>query len=822
MLFDHKKDYNGKFYLKWFDNKGEGDEFSLPQNTSKIYKTNLFLTNITKITDLTDDITCEDDNFKIKKFFKYRNTCSNRNQDYEWSKTLPIEELIGMSVNPVYDFEIELMYFLDFKIPDTKKIHVNNIQLNGEYDTQIDEGSTYLSGNKREAILEFYDIYKIFNITKVEIIASATGDYTVEYRVTQNQGRTYTDWEYLTLINIQKNRIDSLRFCNFQYRVRLTGFGGDVRIDDIILSGEVQNISDDYKTSNRLGLRNEILKSKNNGKLPDDIITQQIGDNSDPYLELNTKTGKENFINFYDNTKIPKFAEMLSNQISDVLGWDVIYFSTDPDENGIDYAYHEYNLKNISSSGELHVVVPKNEFKQDNILLNKYNLELFNTFEVHITKNAFKSVFGIEKRPRKNDILFIPDVNKIYDIEHTFAFRGPMNAVIYYRVSLKKHQENKAINITDEPSKTLLESLTKNTTIDNLLGIEMREDEDKVSNIVQTTHLSIDKIRKTIFKGLINLKEKLYNKSIDFSHYQYDLSKMEKGKVSIDYKVNDNNFTKGDNRSIMMWFKVIPNYQLEQPITEKVFDEYPIDEKSRHNLICNYKLDDETDVESNGKGYRAWLKGKTTNFQINGEKISYNEDSLLRNVWYCSVTTLNQRSGKLELSLYRRQKNIHILMINMSTYQKITMLMYDKIENAYDIDDETYLYNDAILDGYRPYYNMEVEGEKTFDNQEETNECVSQAVKTANSCEHMEDFLFIGSNLNDRYIPQEFKHNQSLKLKGSEIQYTNLRIFDECIDKIHIHNILNENIIINSEELILGDNCNEELQMKNYWNKNYS
>ena len=69
--------------------------------------------------------------------------------------------------------------------------------------------------------------------------------------------------------------------------------------------------------------------------------------------------------------------------------------------------------------------------------------------------------------------------------------------------------------------------------------------------------------------------------------------------------------------------------------------------------------------------------------------------------------------------------------------------------------------------------------------------------------------------------PIEFTHEQRLRVFGSNVYMSNIRIFDSIIPTDSITNILKQNIIVDSQHLILADNANKQLVTTNLWTKNF-
>ena len=63
-------------------------------------------------------------------------------------------------------------------------------------------------------------IYKVFGITDIEVIAptSLTG-VDIKYRFSQDNSRTWSNWEPFTKENISTTRINPIRFFQIEYQI---------------------------------------------------------------------------------------------------------------------------------------------------------------------------------------------------------------------------------------------------------------------------------------------------------------------------------------------------------------------------------------------------------------------------------------------------------------------------------------------------------------------------------------------------------------------------------------------------------------------------
>ena len=191
-----------------------------------------------------------------------------------------------------------------------------------------------------------------------------------------------------------------------------------------------------------------------------------------------TTDQKANLYNPYQQSQAMTLLQKLSNDAQMIFGHRVVYFSTDPDKKGQDPVMHEYQLYNVVCEGEIKVSVEGNNFPDSQIVMNQFDLNLFETMQVHITKQQFKEVFGVQRRPSKEDFLYFCDVNRMYQVDHAQQFRSFNNAAVYYKLILKKYSKKSNVQITTDQIKQTIDKLTKNTTIDELFGKE--ESQEKV------------------------------------------------------------------------------------------------------------------------------------------------------------------------------------------------------------------------------------------------------------------------------------------------------------------------------------------------------
>lgn len=538
--------------------------------------------------------------------------------------------------------------YLDFKFVRAGSSNIGNIKLL-EYEARFSLERNIADGLTPVTVTLDIDpviikppfIYKIFRIDDVEIISNATFsvDFTVKYRYSQDNGRTVSDWEFLTTENIKTTRISPIRFFQIEYLVEVQK--PSVTVFDINLIGDFQNVSLDYFKTNLYGIREDCncLKlgivndpSTFPGTYPGVEIKTIPETASSPLPQL-TDSEREALFKPYQLQSAATLLDKLSNDANSIFGHEVVYFLTDPDRKGIDYTFHEYQLFNFVSECLIKVSVEGNQFPENSGAINQFDLSLFDSFEIHVTKKVFKESFGADKRPSKEDFLWFCDINKMFTVEHSHAFRSFNNNAIYYKLMLKKYTQKANVIGANQTITDKLNALTRNSTIDELFGLENQQDKAAVSLQNQFRPLTQDPVRSQVLVNIV--KEYVYNSENIISMNHYDLASITFSSTVSFPAVLYNNLqaylNEGSNLSYICWFN-INNYTIND----------------------NYNLFDYYDTE-NSLGFKAYIYNNIVSVNWNSDNYSMTlTDELDEETWYGFLVNINQRQRKITHYIYKR------------------------------------------------------------------------------------------------------------------------------------------------------------------------
>jgi hypothetical protein len=227
----------------------------------------------------------------------------------------------------------------------------------------------------------------------------------------------------------------------------------------------------------------------------------------------------------YNVNKAVNLYNDLSFMVNKIFGFDINYYSVQPQARGRDVSLREYTLFDVVDEKCVKIMVPGNQFPDNKINFDPFGLQFEEPFEVHIDKRYFEEMFGKGSQPRKRDIIYFPLTNRIYEINSTYLFRDFMYSPVYFKIELKKYQPKSNTYFQDPAYKEELEGIS--LTTESIFGEEISKEEKKIAKPQQYGGINTlieDPVRSYIYKDLSIVGYDLNNNwTIVFNHY-YDLS----------------------------------------------------------------------------------------------------------------------------------------------------------------------------------------------------------------------------------------------------------------------------------------------------------
>ena len=334
----------------------------------------------------------------------------------------------------------------------------------------------------------------------------------------------------------------------------------------------------------------------------------------------------DNLFNPYDLNKSTNLYEQLVGMTSNIFGHPVQYFRTEPDARTVDVHLMEYSLHNVVDKKTVKILVPDNEFPDESMTYDIFGME-FAEFEIHITASEFEAVFGQGKTPRNKDYMYIPLINRMYEI-NSLSIADEFNQTSsYWRCKLVKYQERSSVIKNEFEVDT--DNLT--TGVEEVFGERQREEQEKVTNPSQFQTVSTayrDGIRGFIDKDLKIEDYDLKNRWTVVSKNYYDLSNINGQRTGVEYAVSSK-LISTDNLATSLWFSP----QLDSTDT----GEYVLF----------------GDLAALG-GFKLFYSNTGFKVSANGIDHEFNHGiTLQKGEWYGLIFNINNKFLQISLSLYR-------------------------------------------------------------------------------------------------------------------------------------------------------------------------
>jgi hypothetical protein len=253
----------------------------------------------------------------------------------------------------------------------------------------------------------------------------------------------------------------------------------------------------------------------------------------------------------YNLNKTTTIYKQLVNITNDIFGHQVQYFRTEPDKRSEDVILMEYSLFNVVDKQNVKILVPDNEFPEENPTYDIFGME-FAEFAVHITAVEFERAFGFGKTPRNLDYMYIPIINKMYEVSSVGLADEFNKSHSYWRVKLVKFQDRSSVlkNNFEQDTDNLV------TGVEEIFGERQREEQVKDTNPMQFQTVSTayrDGIRSFVDRGLTIQDYDLKNRWTVVSKNYYKLTDIQSPNVAIEYAI-ESKLASDSSFAISLWF----------------------------------------------------------------------------------------------------------------------------------------------------------------------------------------------------------------------------------------------------------------------------
>jgi hypothetical protein len=263
--------------------------------------------------------------------------------------------------------------------------------------------------------------------------------------------------------------------------------------------------------------------------------------------------------NPYNLNKPTAIYEEISELAANMWGHPVQYFRVEPDQRSRDVILMEYSLYNVKEQGDLKVIVPDNAMPTREFTYDIFGMG-FEDFEIHITKGQMEQAFGEGILPRPRDYMYIPVMNRMYEVSSVSLADEFNQTMTYWRVMLQKYEERSSSIVEDGSAiEQQLDELY--TGVEEVFGEEIQDEyvQSTKPEQYQTVFSEVsDGVRERIHNGLIISDKEIRNKWTIIGKNSYDLESVKDLGIECLVYGKYSQLQTSDNIAFSAWFK--PNF----------------------------------------------------------------------------------------------------------------------------------------------------------------------------------------------------------------------------------------------------------------------
>ena len=270
-----------------------------------------------------------------------------------------------------------------------------------------------------------------------------------------------------------------------------------------------------------------------------------------------TQGANGNLFNPYNIGQSLGIYNQMSTLISNMFGFCVTYFKTEPNSRSRDVVLKEYSIEHVIDKHDVKILVPDNALPTRELQFNTMMIDYPVQFEIHIVKSEFQKVFGAGSHPDPHDYLYFGTyMNKMYMVDSVSDPDDFGYVASYWRVSLVPYQEMKSVQFDNDNLMDETESLI--FSAEGKFKEEVEEEfqdtrKDNQLNDVNDLNEGQDMVRRILHENVRIVEENIYNDCTVFAKQYYNLSTIDKGAIAAEYKYKG--LSSDDERMITFAFR---------------------------------------------------------------------------------------------------------------------------------------------------------------------------------------------------------------------------------------------------------------------------
>lgn len=480
-------------------------------------------------------------------------------------------------------------------------------------------------------------------------------------------------------------------------------------------------------------------------------------------------------VNLNQLSSLVSTTNTLNQLVSKLYGVNCKWFRLTPQHRSADVIFQEYTLHNVEKCPlDLYIMYSDNSYDEAGITYQMMGISYVVPMTCEISVNEWNSVTNNDGTiPQKGDIVYIPQSNKLLQVASMSPVKTVSSQLTSYKCNLAIYKPERSVLLNQDLEDTI-DNYT--TSVQEKYGSDILDEILDATNDKQLNAFNSN-FEKDLYKSIVS-KDTIIpfeltcdGHIISKSYYHNSKSYMH----LVIYKNSSDTFKSSDNRFISL------NFRINQNKSKSIILSSPIDNGNTISYKCNTLLSNNLSTVSVYKGNISLLG----EFNPTNKTITFDKSCLSNypESWYTY-------SGIYASSLINNLISSNNFEVNLIGNNSL----YIRINN-----EKIYLPLNFIITKNN-WYNISLNISNTISC--DIYDINSVLTHKSHSEKNIKDFEI---SLDNYYI------------KGSDIDLTNIRIFNQAVldrDK-QIFNIVSY-LSNDNSKLIISDNADEWLNNEYY------
>ena len=499
-----------------------------------------------------------------------------------------------------------------------------------------------------------------------------------------------------------------------------------------------------------------------------------------------------NLFNPYNIGQSLQIYNQMSTLVSNMFGFCVTYFKTEPNAKSRDVVLKEYSIEHVIDRNNIKILVPDNALPTRELQFNTMMIDYPVQFEINIVKSEFWKTFGEGSHPDPHDYLYFSSyMNKMYMVDSVSDPDDFGYVASYWRVSLVPYQEMSSVQFGNENLTEDTESLifSAEKKFEEEMKVETADNrKDNQLNDLNDLAEGQDFTRRILHENVRIVEENIYNNWTVIAKQYYNLTTIDKGEKAVEYKYKG----MSSNDELMVTFAFRPTNM--KNVSDNVMIESVLDNNGKVRL--KVKSWDPLLVKDNMikvtrvSGLNGWRRITGVDKEHMFVDIDFDYNDLIK-VLSCGKMVIYETNTCMYM-----EDGFGILQMPDKMVVRIAGKDYDYFFDGFSSFEAKWYF--CVFGMKKGISNMWLYEVKGSDMRENTHSEITLIGRAANNLD-------------------SFKVDGYCGLSGGNLHLTNFRIWSKlCEEDLH-QLILSQYVVDDTHNTLVVDNAQNELLVRYKW-----